>query len=166
MDVLTITTTAAVGVIASAITAYITVRINSKHERKKFEREIASKMAEYRDPPGDRTMVLAVQFAEGFLIVDRKSELDREKYFLPSGCRITLGRDRRNHIVVDSPFVSRIHVAFRCGDSEFWVETLGASNPVALNDKVLNSSSKLKHGDRISIPAFEDLSITFEKLTR
>jgi hypothetical protein len=80
MDILTIVITAAVGVIASAITAYITVRINAKKERKQFEQEIAKKMAEFRDPPDERTRIMALQFAEGLLIVERGNNSDRRRF--------------------------------------------------------------------------------------
>ena len=82
MDILTIVITAAVGVVASAITAYITVRINSKHERKKYEREIALKMADYSRATSTGTRELAIYFAEGFLLVEKKSTPDRQKVFL------------------------------------------------------------------------------------
>jgi len=63
-----------------------------------------------------------------FLVVEKKSTTDRQKVFLASGCRITLGQDEFNHIVVNSSQVSKIHASFLCSDGQFWIEPLGAQH--------------------------------------
>ena len=161
MDLSDAIATAGIGIIASAVTAYITVRINAKQERKRFEREIASKMAEFRNPPDERTRIMAVQFAEGFLTVDRGSTSEREKIFLPSGCRVTLGRDRYNHIIVDDPAISRTHIAFRVSDSKVWLEPLAPTNPVRINDNLVSEVTRLNSGDKVSIDGVSEFSLTY-----
>lgn len=166
MDLPNALATAGIGIVASAVTAYITVRINAKQERKRFEREIASKMAEFRNPPDDRTRIMAVQFAEGFLAVDRGSNSEREKIFLPSGCRITLGRDRYNHIIVDDPAVSRTHIAFRVSDSKVWLEPLAPTNPVCINGDPVSETKRLNSGDKVSIDCVAEFSLIYTVLVR
>ena len=164
MDSLNVVMTAAAGVVASAVTAYVTVRINSRQERKRFERELAAKLAEVRLPTDDVTHAIAVQFAEGVLTVERRGATERDRVFLPSGCRVTLGRDKTNHIVVDSPLVSQTHMGFVVRDSQVWLEAFG-TNPVKLNGHLVDrTSTRLREGDTVTIADPPEVSITFRKL--
>ena len=165
MDTTEIVITAAVGLVASIITAYVTYTLNRRQERRRQEREVAAKLADIPSARFDQTMIFAVQHAQACLIVEREGVPDRDRVFLPLGCRVTIGRDPHNHIVVNDQSVSRIHASFRASDTETLLEPLGGTNALALNGQLILKPAKLRHGDVVTLPD-AGVSITVVAMSR
>jgi pSer/pThr/pTyr-binding forkhead associated (FHA) protein len=158
--------TAIVGLIASVMTAYVTYRLTTRQEKRRHERDIAVRLAEIPSTRDDATRIMAVQFAEGVLVIEREGESDRHRVFLPAGSRVTLGRGQENHIVIDKPSVSRTHAAFRSSDGTTFVEPLGANTPIMVNGSEISKPKQLRQGDVITLSDVQDVSVTFVEITR
>ncbi len=165
MDATQIIITAAFGLAASIVTAYVTYTLNRRQERRRQDREVAAKLADIPTTRDDATRIVAIQFAEACLVVAREGEADRDRVFLPSGSRITLGRDPNNHIVVNDASVSRVHAAFRASDREAFVEPLGGATAVSLNGRRVLGPTKLRDGDVVSVEG-ASFSVTYIAMSR
>lgn len=86
MDVKSILISAAVGVITSAITAYLTTRLRMKEEKDKWYREFAMKFAEAQSTDRTRAQKMAVQLAIGVLVFQDEKTQERERIFVPANC--------------------------------------------------------------------------------
>lgn len=149
MNLTTIIISACVGVITSAITAYITTKVKMKEEREKWRREFTLKYAEAQVSDIAHAQRLREQFAIGVLVKDPETP-EREKIFVPPNCRLVVGRAPDNPIVVDDPRVSRYHFAFYADDSQVFVEELsGGASAIAvfLNGKKIKGRNKLETDD-------------------
>lgn len=67
--------------------------------------------------------------------------------------KITLGRDSRNTIVIDSKLASRNHAVIQKIKSEYYLKDMGSTNGTYLNDKKIPPDKyvKLAAGDKITI---------------
>jgi hypothetical protein len=79
----------------------VTHLLTRQQERRKHEREVAAKLAELNSRESSVTQILATQYAQACLVVERPNQAERDRIFLPVGCRITLGRAPNNEIMVD-----------------------------------------------------------------
>ena len=166
MNPMEIAVTAFVGIVASVVTAYITYRFTVKRERRSHERNIAAKLADIPSTLDSATRIMAIQFAEGVLVVKRLNENDRQRVFLPAGSRVTIGRNKGNHIVVDHPTISRTHMSVRSTEGRSFVEPLGATRPIKVNDSVVSKPRRLLNGDVITFDGVEDVSLVYVEMTR
>lgn len=152
MDTAQILVTAAVGLVASVVTALVTHALTRSQERRKHEREVAAKLADLKSTERAETMTMAVQYGHSCFVVERPDQEERDRVFLPVGSRITLGRDNLNHIALDHPAVSKLHAAFRAqGDSAF-LEPLAPTHGVNVNGQPVLQPRKLATGDVITLP--------------
>jgi hypothetical protein len=163
MDLPQILVTASVGLVASAITAVITHLLTRSQERRKHERDVAGKLAQLKSTERSETMLMAVQYGHSCFIIESPDRAERERVFLPIGSRITLGRGRDNHIVLNDTGVSRIHAAFRAQGSSAYVEPLAPTNGLAVNGDPITQPCKLAVGDVITVPG-APFRITFVPL--
>ena len=163
MDAPQILLSAGVGLGASLIAAWVTHVFTRRQERRKYEREVAAKLAELRSTERGATQIMATQYAQACLIVRREGEIERDRVFIPMGCRITLGRGPENHIVIDDRRVSKQHVAFRALGTTTYLEPLGPTNGLALNGSEVREPKTLKHGDVITVPG-SSFSLAFVSL--
>lgn len=71
--------------------------------------------------------------------------------------RTTVGRDRRNDIMIDRPTISSFHATIEYRNMVFFLEDQRSTNGTKLNDKRLepNMPIRLKSGDRISFATFQ-----------
>lgn len=71
--------------------------------------------------------------------------------------RTTIGRDRRNDIVIERPTISSFHATIEYRNMLFFVEDQRSTNGTRLNDKRLepNMPIRLKNGDHISFATFQ-----------
>jgi len=151
MNLETILISAIVGVVTSAVTAYITTRLRMKEEKAKWRKEFAFKYAEAQATDNSRAQRMAVQFAIGVLIKNPESE-ERERIFLPPNCRLIAGRSPDNPIsTVDDLSTTRQHCAFDADDTNVYVEELGSFNGSFINKTLLDGRHKLETGDVITI---------------
>ena len=154
MDVRTVIISAAVGVVTSAITAYIATRLKMTQERKKWDRDITLKYAESAAVNREAAETLARQFAVGFLVVGKPTGEPRGKIFIPKGGRISIGRDpTRCEVLIDDPAVSQIAAMIESDGVSVFVVDLHTTNGTFLNGVrlVSGSRSKLKSGDEIGV---------------
>ncbi|MGV2831348.1 FHA domain-containing protein [Myxosarcina sp. GI1(2024)] len=140
MDFQTILISAIVGIITSAITAYITTLLKIKEERKKWFRDFALKYAEKQASDLIVAQRMAEQFAIGVLIYENPTTAERERFFIPPNCRLTAGRSETNSISINDIFLSQRHCAFDADEKNVYVLDLGSPNGVFV------SSSKSGRG--------------------
>jgi hypothetical protein len=153
--------TAILGLITSVVVAFFTHKLTTDRERRKYEHEIAKMLAQFPSTNAEHTQSFAVQFAVGVLVVDRPESEDRDRVFLPSGARVTLGRDESNNIVVSNSLISRHHVSFRNADGKTTVEPLGATNPPLVNDEKISKPSIIRDGDIMKLEGLEGFQIQY-----
>ncbi len=163
MDLLQLLVTAAVGLIASAVTAVITHLLTRSQERRKYERAVADKVAQFKSTERSETQIMAVQYGHSCFIVEGPDRSERERVFLPIGSRITLGRGKENHIVVEDPGVSRIHAAFRAQGASAYIEPLSPTNGLQVNGHAVTQPQKLAVGDVVTVPGVP-FKVTFVPL--
>ena len=150
MTLQSIIITAVIGIVTSAITAYITTRLKMKEERDKWRREFAFKFAEAQAADNGAAEKMATQFAIGVLTRNPETP-DREKIFVPPNCRLTVGRAADCTIVLDDPRVSRIHFTFWTDDTNVFIEEIGRSaNHIYLNGKRITDRHILQTNDVIT----------------
>lgn len=163
MNVLQIALTAGVGLIVSLITAFVTYNITKKQERRKYERDVAAKLVEINSVEPDVTRIFAIQHAQGCLVIETEGSAERTKYFLPSGCRITLGRRNTNNIVVDDDLFSATDATFISLGEFTYLEPLQPVNALTINGRNAQGKRKLSNGDVISKDG-SGIKITFIQL--
>lgn len=88
---------------------------------------------------------------ETFLIVQRGEDIGR-RYDLDT-VQLTIGRGSDNDMVLNDPMVSRYHAVVKRQGSRFTIIDLGSSNPVVVNDQVLEpgAAQQLQHRDVVFI---------------
>lgn len=160
MNVETVLVSAAVGIVTSLVTAYITTKFRMREERAKWEREFILKYAEARTTDRASAESLAAQFAIGFLVVEEPGK-ERKKVFIPSGARVIAGRQTGNEIELSDPTVSQKTVMFETEGSSVFVVNLGTQSRLLLNGARVESRAELKSGD---IVAVGHTKITFQRL--
>jgi hypothetical protein len=163
MDFNQILVTAGAGLVASIVTALVTHTLTKAQERRKYEREVAGQLAQLKSAERSETMFMAVQYGHSCFVIERSEEEEKDRIFLPMGSRITLGRDKFNHIVLDHPSISRTHAAFRAQGNIAFVEPLAPTSGIAVNGKLLEEPRRLATGDIITLPG-TIYRITFVRL--
>jgi pSer/pThr/pTyr-binding forkhead associated (FHA) protein len=151
MDIKTILISAAVGVVTSAITAYVTTRLKIKEEKDKWYREFAMKFAEAQSTDRMRAQKMAVQLAIGVLIFQDEETQERERIFIPPNCRLVAGRAHDNPIRLNDIRASKHHCAFNANDTDVFVEDLGSGNATFVNSQRITGRFKLGSGDIVRI---------------
>ncbi len=68
---------------------------------------------------------------------------------------LVIGRDESADIRVDDRKVSRRHAAFKLIDGEPWVEDLGSSNGVRLNERKIDKRARVGPRDEVRVGAFK-----------
>lgn len=164
MELAQILVTAGVGLAASLATAVVTHALTRSQERRKYEREVAAKLAELKSTERSETKIMAVQYGQSCFVVQGPTEQERDRVFLPMGSRITLGSAPDNHIRLADERVSRMHATFRAQGNAAYVEPLGAAQGLAVNGEVITKPRKLRVGDIITVPG-APYKITFVPLT-
>lgn len=152
MDSNQILLTAGVGLIASVVTALVTHALTKAQERRKHEREVASQLAQMKSTERSETMVMAVQYGHSCFVIEHSEEKEKDRVFLPMGSRITLGRDKANHIILEHPSISRIHVAFKAQGDAAFIEPLSPTSGVEVNGGLVAEPRRLATGDIITLP--------------
>ena len=160
MNITTIIISAAVGIITSAITAYLTTRLKMREEKDKWRREFAIRFAEAQATDNGRAQKMAVQVAIGVLIKNPEAE-DRERIFIPANCRLIAGRASDNAIPLDDLRVSRHTCSFDADDENVFIEILGSQSTIFVNGEPLTGKRKLETDDMIIVGS---TSFRFHKL--
>ncbi len=160
MDVGTIVVSAVVGIVVSTITAYITTRFKMRDEREQWQREFLEKYADVRSRDRDAAEHLAMQFAVGFLVIDRPNG-ERNKVFIARGARLTIGRMEGKDIYISELPVSRDHALITSENSSVFIIDQGSREGTYLNGRRIAAKEKLGPGDVISVG---NTTITFHNV--
>jgi hypothetical protein len=152
MDAPTVLVSALVGAATSAVTAYFTSKLKVSEEREKWSRDFALKYAEALQTNPAVAASLAKQFAIALLIV-HSTGMIRRKIFAPPSSRLVVGRGADNEIVVEDASVSTHHGAFYTDNVHIFVESMGATNGVFVNSKLVKDSVRvlLRNGDVVKM---------------
>lgn len=158
----TLLISAAVAVLTSTITAYVTTRLKMREDRAKWERDLAFKYAQANVQSDGFNEEIAKQFAAGLLIIEFPPG-DRRKLFIPQGGSIIIGRKTLTELgMAGDSGMSRSHAMFKSEGSLVYLQHLGARSLTSLNDEVvLQDKVKLKSGDVVQCSRTK---ITFQKI--
>ena len=165
MDASRIIITAAVGLFATLVTALVTHVLTRRQEQRKHERDVAAKLSELKSTESQVTQIMATQYAHACLILDHPENTERDRIFLPVGCRITMGRGKENHIVINDLVLSSMHAAFLAKGNLTYVEPLAPTNGLTLNGVGIDGPRKLSNGDVLSVENAH-FKITFVSLQK
>jgi pSer/pThr/pTyr-binding forkhead associated (FHA) protein len=72
---------------------------------------------------------------------------------LLKACSYTIGRDQKNHIVIPTPSVSRLHAEIYWASGFFWIEDMNSKNGTYINGCRIHRE-RLKDEDKIDIGRF------------
>ena len=95
--------------------------------------------------------------------MDAKLEIEQGGKISEVPCTIlmTIGRDKKNDIVLHDNEVSRNHAVIRClGDNDYYFMDLGSSNGSFINKKRISIPTLLQHKDKLGVGATK---ITFKQ---
>jgi hypothetical protein len=162
VDLMTVLVSAGVGVAASVVTAYVTAHLAARQEMRRWHTDLAGKYAELAAGQPVQAQALARQFAIGVLILETAQREGREKYFIAPHTRMTAGRSKDSEIVLPTDYASTMHFSISADDSHVYVEDLGSTNGVYLNEHRVIRPTVLKSGDMIRISS--DCHIEFQSL--
>jgi len=153
MDITTVLVSAAVGVVASAITAYFTSKLKVSAEREKWSRDLSQKYAEALPTNPAVAANLAKQFAIALLIANepQPSQEGRQKIFVLPNSRLVVGRDPECDIRVIDDALSRRHAAFSTDGAHIFIEPMGAKGLILVNGDFALERILLHNGDTVSM---------------
>ncbi|GAC1590541.1 MAG: hypothetical protein NVS4B1_35430 [Ktedonobacteraceae bacterium] len=89
-----------------------------------------------------------------------------EVFYLKQGKSITLGRDKKNDIILAEVAASRKHAEVLPGLDGFYIRDMGSSNGVIVNSTRIDNPYRLAHSDRITIGSILIYFISVGALTR
>lgn len=162
MDAPTVAVSGVVSLIVAGATAYITSLLRVREENKKWQRDLALRIAEAQAKEPGTAAGLTTQFAAGVLVVERPGA-DRERFFVQPGGVVTIGRSDQNVIVLNDVAVSRRHARLRLSGDFVEVDDLGAATGVRLRGELVSGSARMSPGDVLEVG---DARITFLPLPR
>ena len=158
MDIGTVLLSAGVGIITSAVTAYLTSKLTISEEHEKWRRELVLKNARVADTKPAAAQNLATQVAVGYLAIDEpegvpKSAEGRRKVFVPPNSRLVVGRcSPPADISVRDDCASMRHAAIYSDSAHVFVEDLDAKNGTWVNlNRVETTCVRLNDGDVVRI---------------
>jgi len=105
---------AAIGIVTSAVTAFVAVHLQMYQERARWKRDFALKLAEFQSTSPNQAAKVSQQFAVGVLMLDEgeADEIPRKRYFIPFyGC-LSVGTDPANDIVLTDDLCVLVNMCF------------------------------------------------------
>lgn len=162
MNLATILISAGAGAVASILVAYVTAHLTARQDLRHWRAEIAEKYATFLTEQPEKAQALARQLAIGVLITEWGDAARRDKVFVAPHTRMTAGRDPLSELVLDTAAASWRHFSISADSNNVYVEDLGSTNGVFLNDCRVQGRSILKDGDILRIN--DMFHIEFRKL--
>lgn len=156
MDVVEILAGALVAIVTSAVTAYITVRLQSRAERSKWDREIAVKYSALRMRDPQAAVRLATDTGQAALVVVH-ADGTRDKHPIPKMGTLLIGREQECDISVCGDDISGLHARVHSEGNCIYIEDVKSTNGVLLNGRQIDRRARLVNGDTFQIG-----STTFE----
>ncbi|MFA9397524.1 MAG: FHA domain-containing protein [Clostridiaceae bacterium] len=88
----------------------------------------------------------------GLEVIRGTSDADFKKgAVIPLYEKTTIGRQGNNTIVIDNPYVSKIHAVIYVRNNDYYLEDNNSTNGIILNGERIIGTVKLKKNDEISI---------------
>lgn len=98
-------------------------------------------------------------------LINRRDQLSfkvEESYTVSENS--TIGRSRKNEIVLNDPFISGVHAKIWKSGGVYFLEDLGSKNGSFLNGERITEPFTLRNGDRISLGQVEFLFVLSENI--
>ncbi len=144
--------TAVIGLVTSAITAFVTVRLQMYQERQRWQKDFAIKLAEFQSTNPNQAEKVAKQFAIGVLMLDEgEHDVPRKREYIPFyGC-LAVGTDPLNDIVLKDSLCSSKHLLLFADHADVYALDLKSQNGTWVNRKRLTRRHRLAHADEIRL---------------
>jgi pSer/pThr/pTyr-binding forkhead associated (FHA) protein len=145
--------------IASAL---ITARISGAVERRRAEREAKSQLdawgrefsaryAELQATNRPHAEAIRQQFAKAYIRVEASDPKMADRYFIPAGAKLTIGRSEESDIVINDDALSRRSAILEMTGNKLFITDLASRNGTMVNGQRLISGQRhlLAEGDRV-----------------
>ena len=139
------------GALISLISSYIITKLKIKQEIKLWNSDFAVNYSKLLFDKPDAAAQLARQFSIGLIVVRDKNGKTENKHFIPYQCKVSVGRNPDNDIVLTDKTVSRDHGVFFYRGNKVLFHELSPLNKTLLNGKPIQKVCHLKSGDKIEL---------------
>ena len=139
------------GALISLISSYLITKLKIQQEVRIWNSEFAVSYAKLLFENPKAAAQLARQFSIGLIIVRDSNGATDSKHFIPYQCKVSVGRNDDNDIIVSDKTVSRDHgVFFYRGDKVYYQE-FSPLNETLVNGKPIGKICHVKSGDELLI---------------
>jgi pSer/pThr/pTyr-binding forkhead associated (FHA) protein len=101
------------------------------------------------------------QFAGAYLHLHAEGEVESQRFFIPKGARMIVGRRGDLQIPDNERRISSHHARIEIVGDDAFIENLGSTNGTFVNGRQVDSKAQLHDGDIIS---FGGVKTVFRKL--
>lgn len=139
------------GATISLISSYIITKLKIKQEVEIWNTEFAVNYSKLLFENPEAATQLARQFAIGLIIVRNSEGGTVSKHFIPYQCKVSVGRNKDNDIVLSDRTVSRDHGVFYYRKKKVMFQQFSPLNKTEVNGELINKQCKLKSGDKLML---------------
>ncbi|KAB7704014.1 FHA domain-containing protein [Plesiomonas shigelloides] len=150
----------AIGAIGAILGAIINASVNYFVNKNKIASDMTTwgndfsatyAKAIIESPPVAR--ILSRQFSVGLFILKDNDGNTKGKYFLPLHCKLSIGRDELNDIIIEENTASRDHSIIYYNNGVVYYMDIEPRNPSSINNKTVEKNTKhvLKNQDVITV---------------
>lgn len=149
------------GAIISLISSFIITRLKIKQEVKVWNSDFAVNYSKLLIENPKAAAQLARQFAIGLIIVRDDEGQTARKHFIPYQCKVSVGRNEDNDIVLSDSTVSRDHGIFFYRGNQVYYQDFAPRNATKVNGNAIEKVCHLASGDKIKVGR---ITLEFEEL--
>ena len=149
------------GATISLISSYFITKLKIKQEVKIWNTDFAVNYSKLLFENPKAATQLARQFAIGLVVVKDKDGSTSSKHFIPYQCKVSIGRNIENDIVLVDPTVSRDHGVFFYRGNKVMFQEFSPLNKTIHNGNKIKKICHLKSGDKITLG---ETHLEFEEL--
>ncbi len=149
--------------IASAL---IAARISGASERRRSERDaklqleawgrdFASRYAELQATNRPHAEAIRQQFAKAYLSIKAEDPKASDRYFIPAGAKLTVGRGENCDIALNDHLLSTVSAMIEMIGGKLFITDLNSTNGTSVNGKVIEAGRQhpLSDGDTVQLGA-------------
>jgi hypothetical protein len=145
----------------SLITSYVVARLNIRQQSRTWDSNFVIEYEKLMTENELAARRLARQFAIGLIIVRDSNDKTLGKFFIPYQCRVSIGRNPDNDIIIDDRIVSRDHGVFYYKRNKIYFSDLSPLNVTSLNGTQIKGATRIRNGDELLVG---DTKLVFNKL--
>ena len=150
------------GATISLISSYFITKLKIKQEVKIWNTDFAVNYSKLLFENPKAATQLARQFAVGLVVIrDVDGITTLSKHFIPYQCKVSIGRNLDNDIVLTDRTVSRDHGVFFYRGNKIMFQEFSPLNKTIHNQKEIDKICHLKSGDQLilgeTLVEFEEL---------